>query len=120
MIRGIGTDMVAVSRIAAILTRHGRAFVARVLGPDERKRMTTVDARALARTFAAKEAVVKAMRRGLFDQPLRDIQILDNGAGRPRVSLSPELASAAPRIHLDTDVRGDIAAAVAVVEEVAR
>ena len=35
MIVGVGTDIVAISRIAAALERHGERFAARILRPEE-------------------------------------------------------------------------------------
>mgnify|MGYP003137110080 CR=1 FL=1 len=67
MIRGIGTDLVLVSRIEAALGRQGERFARRILTPDEFARFADhgQPARFLAKRFAAKEAIMKALGTGL-------------------------------------------------------
>ena len=67
MIRGIGTDLVLVSRIEAVLTRQGERFARRILTADEFERFAAhgQPARYLAKRFAAKEAILKALGTGL-------------------------------------------------------
>jgi holo-[acyl-carrier protein] synthase len=67
MIRGVGTDVVEIARIARALERFGERFVNRILAPDERPRFerTRLKANHLAKRFAAKEAFAKAIGTGI-------------------------------------------------------
>ena len=51
MIFGIGTDILKISRIEAVLGRHGDRFASRILGPEEMqkylRRKQKVEARGL-------------------------------------------------------------------------
>ena len=66
MIRGVGIDLVEISRIAASLQRFGERFAQRVLAPEELPDFARATQRShfLAKRFAAKEALVKAMGTG--------------------------------------------------------
>ena len=90
MILGIGTDLVEVARIEAALERHGLRLVERVLGPEERDRLPERHpAPWLAKRFATKEAVAKALGTGFRDGlRLVDIQTGHDDYGRPRVLLA--------------------------------
>lgn len=96
---GIGTDIVAISRIASALERQGPKFAARILTTTELFlfQQNTQPARYLAKRFAAKEAVLKALGTGLA-QGMRwqDIEISRNELGGPVVSLT---GAAQARMH---------------------
>ena len=91
MIVGVGTDIVAISRIAAALERHGERFAARILRPEELAllcRQQRPEAW-LAKRFAAKEAFSKAVgtgfRRGVF---MKDIGVVNARSGAPTLALT--------------------------------
>ena len=67
MIVGIGVDMVSVRRIEQSLERFGDRFAGKVLSTGElpRFRDATLPAAFLAKRFAAKEAVAKALGTGM-------------------------------------------------------
>ena len=88
---GIGTDIVEISRVEAVLERHPERFATRILTPRERERMraTAAPARFLARRFAAKEAIAKALGTGIgASLGWLDLEINNNAAGAPQVELS--------------------------------
>ncbi|MEM1189560.1 MAG: holo-ACP synthase [Pseudomonadota bacterium] len=88
---GIGTDIVEIARVEAVFTRHPRRFSERILTPRELEHMraTTAPARFLARRFAAKEAIAKALGTGIgASLSWQDLQISNNAAGAPAVELS--------------------------------
>jgi holo-[acyl-carrier protein] synthase len=96
----VGTDIVAVGRIAALIRDRGAAFLdrwftAREIGYCSGK---AVPSRHFAARFAAKEAVVKALPVDL-DGPLpwRSIEIGNDPRGVPSVSLSGAILDAAAR-----------------------
>ncbi|MGR6035885.1 MAG: holo-ACP synthase [Candidatus Nitrosoglobus sp.] len=66
MIFGIGTDIVQVSRMMALLERYGERFPRRILTDDEFKEflLNKRSAYFLAKRFAAKEAAAKALGTG--------------------------------------------------------
>ncbi|MEH6490825.1 holo-ACP synthase [Halopseudomonas sp.] len=91
MIRGIGTDLVLVSRIEAVLGRQGERFAQRILTPDEFLRFAShrQPARFLAKRFAAKEAILKALGTGLANGlSWQHMQIDNDPAGAPMVRLT--------------------------------
>jgi holo-[acyl-carrier protein] synthase len=99
-IYGIGTDIVQISRVAAVMTRtHGR-FAEKVLGPDElriyRARQARSEVRGLAflaTRFSAKEAFSKAIGLGMhWPMTWRALQTLNEPSGKPVVAASGELA----------------------------
>jgi holo-[acyl-carrier protein] synthase len=81
MIQGIGTDMVEISRMRALIARRGAAAAQRILAPDEMAEyLASHDpARLLAKRFAVKEALAKAL--GTHD-----------ALGKPQLSLSDDLS----------------------------
>jgi holo-[acyl-carrier protein] synthase len=120
---GLGTDIVAVGRIAALMRDRGAAFLERwfTAGEIDYCSSKTVPSRHFAARFAAKEAVVKALPVA-WDGPLpwRSIEIVSGPRGAPSVSLSGALLGAAARAGVG-DIRvslshcDDYATAIAVV-----
>jgi len=91
MIRGIGTDLVLVARIEAVLLRQGNRFARRILTEAEFKRFAAhrQPARFLAKRFAAKEAILKALGTGLAGGlSWQHMQIDNDAAGAPSVRLT--------------------------------
>jgi holo-[acyl-carrier protein] synthase len=95
---GLGTDIVAVARIAALMRARGAAFLERWFTATEIRYCSrkAVPARHFAARFAAKEAVVKALPVA-WDGPLpwRSIEIINDSRGAPSVSLSGAILDAA-------------------------
>lgn len=116
-IYGIGTDIVQVSRVAAVMTRTNGRFAEKVLGPDELRVYHARHARSAARglaflatRFSAKEAFSKAIGLGMrWPMTWRALQTLNKPSGEPMVVASGELAEW-------LDVRG-ITARVTVSDE---
>ena len=83
---GIGTDIVAIARVEAVLNRQGQRFVNRILAPEERR--ASLNGRHLAKAFCAKEAVVKALGTGFrLGIGWHDVVISRNALGAPTVVL---------------------------------
>ncbi|MFM0322880.1 holo-ACP synthase [Caballeronia glebae] len=99
-IYGIGTDVVQVSRVAAVMTRTKGRFAEKVLGPDELRIYHARNARSevrglafLATRFSAKEAFSKAIGLGMrWPMTWRALQTLNEPSGKPMVAASGELA----------------------------
>lgn len=86
----VGVDIVEIERIKrALLSRHGRRFLKKIYTSRELK-FCQERIPELAVRFAAKEAVSKALGRGLLRKsPLdwQEIEILPDKYGRPEVYL---------------------------------
>ena len=86
MIVGIGVDLVRVERLARSLERFGDRFAGKILGEGEREsfQRSPRPAHYLAKRFAAKEAVAKAIGTGFRDGlTLPQIQVENDPLGRP-------------------------------------
>ncbi len=81
-IYGIGTDICAIDRIDAAVARFGEAFYHRVLSESERSGEWNV--RRLARRWAVKEAVSKALGCGIGAKVgFHDIDVRHDDKGKP-------------------------------------
>ena len=100
MIIGVGTDLVEIGRIERALARHGSRLIDRILGPEERGRLPETHRAAwLAKRFATKEAVAKALGTGFRDGlRLADIQTRHDEQGRPEVMLAGRARDALERL----------------------
>ncbi len=89
MIIGVGVDIVSVERVRKIHGRYGQAFEEKILSANERQELIKVKDRAafIAKRFAAKEAVSKALGTGI-SKGLRfvDIEVVHNDLGRPGIA----------------------------------
>ncbi len=86
MIKGIGTDIVDIDRIAESIRKHGDRFAQKILSQEEFElySLHIAPAQYLASRFAAKEAAAKALgtgfREGLY---LHHISITNDALGKP-------------------------------------
>ena len=125
---GIGIDLVSIPEFAEQVDRPGTVF-AETFTPGERRDAadkSSSAARHLAARWAAKEAVIKAWSGSRFaKRPVlpeaihRDIEVITDMWGRPRVRLSGAVAEhlKAVTIHRSLTHEADTAAAVAFLEE---
>lgn len=91
MIYGVGTDIVEISRIESGMERFGEKYAQRILADSELLEMSKVvnPAQFLAKRFAAKEAVVKAMGIGFTDGiAMTQIVVGHNDKGKPLIEFS--------------------------------
>ena len=87
----VGTDILKIDRIESVVGRLGDKFVKRILTETEREEYadSALPIRLLAKRFAAKEAVAKALGTGIGrGVSWQDIQIEHNESGAPKVKLS--------------------------------
>lgn len=87
----VGTDILKLARVDEVLERLGDRFVARILTPQERTEygLSKRPANLLAKRFAAKEAVSKALGTGIGrGVSWQDICIEHDVNGAPIVVLS--------------------------------
>ena len=86
MIFGIGTDIVLISRI-----KNSKAFAEKILSASEmqlwEEKNSSKQQNFLAKQFACKEAVAKAIGTGFSNTIFpKDIEILRNSAGKPYIN----------------------------------
>ncbi len=119
MILGLGIDVASKERLRAALERHGESFRERVL--TERERLALASRRdaddALAGSWAAKEATVKALG-GAAAFAWHDIEIARDEGGRPSLDLRGAARAAADRLGVArawVSISHDAGVAVAVV-----
>ncbi|MFV0477281.1 MAG: holo-ACP synthase [Parahaliea sp.] len=87
----IGTDILEISRLEAVVERVGNRFVERILTPAEREefKKSKLPLRLLAKRFAAKEAIAKALGTGIGrGVSWQDMQVLHDMKGAPEVKLN--------------------------------
>jgi len=95
MIHGIGTDLVVVERLAEMWRRHGERAFDKLLAPQERAdcRASGDPGRFLAKRFAAKEALGKALGTGIRAPVLLPaIAVTHDRLGKPAFAFTAELA----------------------------
>lgn len=101
MIFGVGSDVVELARVVRSWERFGMRFARRILTAHE---LAAFDGardkpRFLARRFAAKEAIAKALGTGFAHgiSP-RMLGIVADAWGKPQVALEPQAATVAERL----------------------
>lgn len=91
MIKGIGTDIVEISRIEKAIAKN--YFKERVFTLEEIK--IAQSAEYYAGRWAGKESLLKALGMGLLGTNLREIEILKKDSGEPYLVLHGKLAEIA-------------------------
>jgi holo-[acyl-carrier protein] synthase len=98
-----GIDLVDFPRIAEMVERHGERFVNRVFTAAEQEyaRASRNTVEKYAGRFAAKEAVLKLLGTGWRGKiAWTDIEVTNNPAGQPEVTLSGEVKAIAERMRI--------------------
>lgn len=124
MIYGIGTDLVRISRIKALLNRHGERFTGRVFTGDEISECSARPrpAAAFALRFAAKEAFSKALGTGMRQGVAwRDIETVSLPGGKPQLRVYGKAGRLCEEqgicaFHVSLSDEGDYGSAVVVLE----
>jgi holo-[acyl-carrier protein] synthase len=121
---GIGTDVVSVRRIEALVKRHPQRFPQRILSAAELEEYGATAAKTafLAKRFASKEAASKALGLG-FQQGITftDFEVGHDASGKPELYLSGRAAEVADQhgingIHLTISDEAETAVAFVVLE----
>ncbi|MEW6764818.1 MAG: holo-ACP synthase [Pseudomonadota bacterium] len=123
MIYGIGTDIVAIARMARMWEKYGDNLAARILAEAERARLDAQadPARFIAKRFAAKEAAAKALGTGFRNGlSLRHIVVSNDALGKPILRLEGRAAELAAELgvqasHLSLSDEIDYAVAFVVM-----
>jgi holo-[acyl-carrier protein] synthase len=90
---GLGTDIVNINRIKKIYSKYGNHFLNKIFTESEKKskkklsRFTNVST--IAKRFAAKEAISKAIGYGFSNGiHFKDIEIYNDESGKPYANLN--------------------------------
>jgi holo-[acyl-carrier protein] synthase len=124
MIIGIGTDLCEIGRIEQALTRYGDRFARRVLVEPEFQRYLNHKKAAayVAKRFAAKEALSKALGMGMrAPMSWHGVGVLNRKSGAPFFEMSSALAALVEskgvrNIHLSITDERAMACAFVVLE----
>jgi holo-[acyl-carrier protein] synthase len=90
MVKGIGVDIIEVSRIRQSVETAGDRFLQKIFTPEEIKYCKSKRNmyQHFAARFAAKEAVSKAMSTGWDKEFLwKDVEVMNDPSGQPRITL---------------------------------
>ena len=93
-ILGLGTDIIEIERIQQSLEKYGEKFLDKLLTIKEKEYCYSFQniSERLSGTFAAKEAVVKALGCGFGEEASwHDVEILHSLNKKPEVTLSEQL-----------------------------
>ena len=125
MIYGIGTDLVDIERMQALWQRHGARALEKFLAPEERVACSASPApgRFLAKRFAAKEALGKALGTGIRAPVLLPaIAVVHDAHGKPAFSFANDLTAWMQErqlvVHLSISDEAAHALAFVVVETI--
>lgn len=87
MIRGVGVDIVEIARIKKVVEARGDKLLDRLFTQRELEAMSKKHEN-IAGRFAAKEAVVKALGVGIGLISWKEVEIIKDKLGKPRVYLT--------------------------------
>ncbi|WP_116365153.1 holo-ACP synthase [Parahaliea mediterranea] len=88
---GVGTDILEIARLEGVVGRLGERFAKRILRPEElaQYHASKLPLRLLAKRFAAKEAIAKALGTGIGrGVSWQDMLVHHDANGAPLVTLS--------------------------------
>ncbi|MCG6879898.1 MAG: holo-ACP synthase [Deltaproteobacteria bacterium] len=121
---GIGVDVIELSRMAETIERSGELFLKRAFSNDEiqKARLSDNPTNYYASSFAAKEAVFKALTLGWEREvDFREIEVGRGDCGEPLVRLRGDIKARAKakgchRVLVSISYETDLAVAMAFVE----
>lgn len=131
MILGIGSDVIYVDRIRAVIDRHGERFIRRIFSSEEILKAQSraemgQDIATYAKRFAAKEACAKALGTGFTKGVFFKDMILSNDEhGKPTMRLENGAAArlrlmvpqgTRPFIHVSITDDGNLTQAFVIIE----
>lgn len=117
---GIGTDIVNIERIKKIYQKFEKSFLDKNFHFKEKEQFEKLPSSKklnyLAKRFAAKEAVAKALGCGIGDKiSFRDIAILNNELGAPFVLIEKDIINEINEYNIHISLSDDDPFAVAFI-----
>jgi len=119
MITGLGLDLCAIPRMADLYAKYGQRLVRRLLTAEEQAQ-TAISPRQLAKHFAVKEAVSKALGTGIGHQlSFQDMTLRRTSSGQPYVVLSDTVVERLrqSKLHVTITDEAQLMAAMVVAEK---
>ncbi|WP_078000335.1 holo-ACP synthase [Edwardsiella tarda] len=104
-LRGLGTDIVEIARIAAVVERSGDQLARRILAPAEWQQYQAHAQRVryLAKRFAVKEAAAKALGTGIRQGlAFAQFEVVNDALGKPGLVLHGRAAELAAELGICT------------------
>ena len=98
-IKGVGCDIVSVSRIAKLIV--DQRFLGKVYTAYEREYISEKGTQTAAGLWAAKEAVSKALGIGFVGFTAKDIEIRHSESGTPQIALYNGAKTRSELIHVE-------------------
>lgn len=125
MIIGIGTDIVNINTITRLVKRYDQRFISKVYTPAEQEYCDSKKNKFqhYAVRFAGKEALLKALGKGLRDGiQWKDIEFINDDLGRPNLVHHGEVSkliqnSNVKHSHVTFSHTEDLAIAFIILEE---
>ncbi len=122
MVRGIGVDIIEISRIKESIDQHGDAFLGKILTAREIAycRARQEPHQHFAARFAAKEAVSKALSTGWSGEFVwKDVEVDNDDLGKPHIALHGKLREKLMgcTVHVSISHDRDRVVAMALIEE---
>ena len=117
MIKGIGVDIIEISRIFDAVKHFGDKFLDRVYTKHEQvycKKFRTLKFPELAVRFAAKEAYAKALGTGMRGIHWKQIGVVNDKRGKPQIAFESKLQK---NVHISLSHSDNFAVAYVVIEE---
>lgn len=123
-ILGLGTDIIEVARIEAVVARSGDKFAQRILSPVEWLKYQSHHhpVRFLAKRFAVKEAAAKALGTGIrAGLAFAQFEVSNDALGKPILTLHGQARALAQRmgvchIHVTLADERHYACATVIIE----
>ena len=113
---GIGVDIIAIKRVRRVRERHPASFPRRILHADEMpeyQRSRNKNA-FLAKRFALKEAISKALGRGFIGLSPSSVRIAHKSGGQPYVVLPDTVSKEHAQAHIHVSVSDEKEYAIAM------
>jgi holo-[acyl-carrier protein] synthase len=120
MVIGIGTDIVNITRIEVLLVKYGLLLKNKILGTLELEKINSLpiekQANFIAKRFAAKEALAKALGVGIGEAlRFRDVNIINNNLGKPIALIQSNGLLKIDDLKIDLSISDDYPFAIAFV-----
>lgn len=113
MIKGIGCDIVQISRIQESIEKFGDKFLNRIFSPEELALAPSNSEKKLAylaNRFAAKEAFAKALGTGIGEMvEFKDISVLNHQSGQPYLVAPKHLEHLKIHLSISDEIQYSIA-----------
>ena len=118
MIRGVGTDIIEISRIEKSMNNPRFLEKNFTVSENEYFKSKKLSSQSVAACFAAKEAFSKALGTGISGFSLKDIEILHKENGAPYIKLynSAKELCGSGKTHLSLSHSQQYATAIVVIE----